>query len=196
MLNKIPIEVSARHIHLSQRDVDNLFGKGYKLTPARFLSEPQNFVCRERITLETHLKTIDDVAIIGPIRNVSQIELALTDCRELGIKDVPVRGSGEINLAGTPGINIRYGQNKIHLNDGVIVAWRHIHINQTAALELNLTDGQLVKIKISGPRAVIFENVLIRVRADFVLGMQIDTDEANAAGIGLPETQYFGELIK
>lgn len=196
MLNKIPIEVSARHIHLSQRDVDNLFGKRYKLTPARFLSEPQNFVCRERITLETHLKTIDDVAIIGPIRNVSQIELALTDCRELGIKDVPVRGSGEINLAGTPGINIRYGQNKIHLNDGVIVAWRHIHINQTAALELNLTDGQLVKIKISGPRAVIFENVLIRVRADFVLGMQIDTDEANAAGIGLPETQYFGELIK
>lgn len=194
-INKIPIEVSARHVHLSQNDVEKLFGKGYKLTPARFLGEPRNFVCKERIILETHFKIMEDVAIIGPTRDVSQIELSLTDCHELGIREVEVRNSGELNLAGTPGINIKYGQNKIHLDDGVMVAWRHIHMNQTEALELNLNDGQLVKVRITGPRAIIFENVLIRVQADFILGMQLDTDEANAAGIGLSETQPFGELV-
>lgn len=196
IINKIPIEVSARHVHLSPKDVERLFGKTYKLTPVRYLSEPRNYVCKERIILETHRHIIEDVAIIGPVRSISQIELSLSDCYELGISGVKVRDSGEINLSGTPGINIRYWSNKIHLNDGVVVAWRHIHMSQTEALDLNLSDGQLVKIRIIGPRAVTFENVLVRVQADFVLAMQLDTDEANAAGIGFSETQPYGELVR
>lgn len=195
MPNTIPIEVSARHVHLSHRDRELLFGKGYQLTLARRLSEPENFVCAERVTLQTSTGVIENVAIVGPGRAETQIELSLTDCRMLGIQHVPTRASGEIELDGTPPITIKTDKTRVHVAKGVIISWRHVHMNHTQALELNLKDGQLIKVRVSGPRALVFEHVLVRVAADYELAMQIDTDEANAVGFTLTDTPPMGEIV-
>lgn len=191
-MRKIPIEVSARHVHLSRSDIDALFGSDYQLTVARYISEPRQFAAVETVTLYTPKSSIENVRIVGPQREFTQIELARTDCFRLGIQNAPLRASGELELDGTPGICVRSDSGEICVRKGVIVPWRHLHLNHTEALELNLADGQMVKVRIGGERAAVLENVYVRVRADFRLSLHLDTDEANAAGVISGTT---GELI-
>lgn len=191
-MRKIPVEISARHIHLSQPDIDVLFGKDYRLSVARYISEPRQFAAAETVILYTPKSSIDNVRIVGPQREFTQIELARTDCYRLGIQNAPVRASGELELDGTPGICVKSVRGEICVRQGVVVAWRHLHLNHTEALELNLSDGQLVKVRIGGERAMILENVYVRVQADFRLSLHLDTDEANAAGV---ITGTVGELV-
>ena len=192
-MRKIPVEVSAHHVHLSRFDIEALFGGGYKLNVARYISELRQFAAAETVTLYTPKSSIENVRIVGPDREFTQIELSRTDCYRLGIHNVPVRASGELELAGTPGICVRSGSREICVRQGVIVPWRHLHLNHTEALELNLEDGQLVKVRIPGERAVVLENVYVRVQADFRLSLHLDTDAANAAG-GAGGTE--GELAR
>lgn len=191
-MRKIPVEVSARHIHLSRPDIDVLFGKDYQLAVARYISEPRQFAAAETVILYTPKSSIENVRIVGPQREFTQIELARTDCYRLGIQNVPVRASGELELDGTPGICVKSDRGEICVRQGVIVPWRHLHLNHTEALELNLADGQLVKVRIGGERAMVLENVYVRVQADFRLSLHLDTDEANAAGV---TTGTLGELV-
>ena len=158
------VEASGRHVHLTKEHVEALFGEGYELTPVKDLSQPGEF---------------SNVAILGPCRNFSQVELSLTDCREIGVKGV-IRESGKIE--GTPGILLGVGDKYVHLDKGVIVAKRHIHMTREEAERFSVKDGETVKVKIHSDRPLIFDDVLIRVRDSFRLSMHIDFDEANSCG--------------
>lgn len=174
---KIPIEASGRHIHLSQKDSEILFGKDYKFTVIKELSQPGQFACKERVRLVGPKGVIEGVVVLGPERNKTQVELSLTDARLLGIKGV-LRISGDIN--NTPGIIVTNGENILKLDEGVIVAKNHIHMTPEDAKNYNVKDGELVKIKVYSERPLIFEDVVIRVTKKSKLAMHIDYDEANA----------------
>lgn len=171
------IEVSARHVHLSKADVEVLFGEGHRLTRKRDLSQPGQFLCEERVDITGPKGTMRGVAILGPERPASQIELSATDCRALGV-DAPVRESGDV--AGTPGMAVAGPRGEIELNEGVIVAKRHIHMTPADARAFGVTDKQIVSVAVPSQRPLIFQDVVVRVRADFAPAMHIDTDEANA----------------
>jgi len=179
-LGEILIEVSARHIHLSQPHLDELFGKGYKLTKLKDLSQPKLFAAQETITIQHKNKTIPRVRIIGPCRNQTQVELSLTDAFNLGIK-IPIRASGDLN--NTPGATLIGPKGKIDLDKGVIASYRHIHVSNKQALKLGIKNKDLIYVQTQGPRAIIFKKVLVRVDPSFSWAMHIDTDEGNAAGI-------------
>lgn len=174
---RIPIEASGRHIHLSQKDSEILFGKDYKFTVIKELSQPGQFACKERVRLVGPKGIIEGVVVLGPVRNKTQVELSLTDARLLGIKGV-LRISGDIN--NTPGIIVTNGENILKLDEGVIVAKNHIHMTPEDAKNYNVKDGELVKIKVYSERPLIFEDVVIRVTEKSKLAMHIDYDEANA----------------
>lgn len=174
---RIPIEASGRHIHLSQKDSEILFGKDYKFTVIKELSQPGQFACKERVRLVGPKGIIEGVVVLGPVRNKTQVELSLTDARFLGIKGV-LRISGDIN--NTPGIIVTNGENILKLDEGVIVAKNHIHMTPEDAKNYNVKDGELVKIKVYSERPLIFEDVVIRVTEKSKLAMHIDYDEANA----------------
>lgn len=180
ILGKVPIEVSARHIHLCPEDLNKLFGKGYKLEKFKPLSQPGMFAAKERVALRNKDKTIENVRIIGPCRKQTQIELSLTDAFNLGL-NVPVKDSG--SLENTPGITIIGPKGKVILEKGVIASRRHIHVSDQEAKQLELENKQVVWVEARGPRALIFKNVLVRVDPEFSLSMHVDTDEGNAAGI-------------
>ncbi len=192
-LNKrksIPIAVSARHVHLTQESVDILFGKGYQLTELRPLSQPGQFAAKETVTLIGPRNKIENVRILGPCRNLNQIEISRTDEFFLGI-DAPVRESG--NIANSPGLTLQGPAGTLTLHEGVICAWRHIHMNPQDAIEFGVEDRDLVSVEIhSGEKSLIFNNVLIRVSDKFKLEMHIDTDEANAAEVN---QGFSGELF-
>ena len=177
--NEFMVEVSGRHVHLSKEHLEQLFGKGYELTIAKELSQPGQYAAKERIRVIGPKGEFSNVVILGPCRDFSQVELSLTDCKDIGIKGV-LRESGKIE--GTPGILIGVGENYIQLDKGAIVAKRHIHMTPEDAEKLNVKDNELVKVKVSGERPVIFDDVLIRVKSSFRLSMHIDYDEANACG--------------
>ena len=177
--NKVPVSVSARHLHLCREDLEALFGKGYELTVEKEISQPGQYAAKERIRVIGPKGEFSNVVILGPCRDFSQVELSLTDCKDIGIKGV-LRESGKIE--GTPGILIGVGENYIQLDKGAIVAKRHIHMTPEDAEKLNVKDNELVKVKVSGERPVIFDDVLIRVKSSFRLSMHIDYDEANACG--------------
>lgn len=186
---RFPVEASARHVHLSQSDVEALFGKGYQLTFARELSQPNQYLAKERITLIGSKGVIENVAVLGPARTATQIEVSITDCRSLGV--IPVlRESGKIS--GTPGIALAYGGKALNLETGVMVAKRHIHMSPENAVRLNVTNGQKVKVKIHSERPVVLEDVVIRISPDFNLSMHIDLDEANACAL---EAHTKGEIL-
>lgn len=174
---KIPIEASGRHIHLSQKDSKILFGKDYKFTVIKELSQPGQFACKERVRLVGPKGIIEGVVVLGPVRNRTQVELSLTDARLLGIKGV-LRISGDTN--NTPGIIVTNGENILKLDEGVIVAKNHIHMTPKDAKNHNVKDGELVKIKVYSERPLIFEDVVIRVTEKSKLAIHIDYDEANA----------------
>ncbi|MEO9340406.1 acetate/propionate family kinase [Mesorhizobium sp. SB112] len=178
----VPIAVSARHVHLSRESVDALFGPGYALTPAISLRQPGHWAARERVVLEGPKGRLERVAILGPIRALTQIEVSRTDSFALGI-DVPVRDSG--NLDGTPTVTI-IGPAGTYKTNGLIIAARHIHINARDAARLGLEDGEFVDVRVGDEdRGLTFERTLVRVGSNSFTEMHIDTDEANAAGIGL-----------
>lgn len=185
---KIPIEVSARHVHLAKEDFEKLFGKGYRLTKLKDLSQPGQFAAKETVDLVGPRGEIKNVRIVGPLREKSQVEISKTDGYKLG--DIPpVRVSGDI--IGTPGIILRGPRGETKLKEGLICAMRHIHISPQEAENLNIFDKELVSVEISGKRALIYKNVIVRVDPNFRLSFQIDTDEANAADV---ETGDVGEL--
>jgi putative phosphotransacetylase len=187
---KILIEVSARHVHLSKNDLKTLFGENHELTFKKALSQPGQFLCEERVVIANNENFIKNVAILGPVREKTQVELSLTDARKLGI-NAPIRDSGD--LKGTAGCKIIGSSGKISLSEGVIVAKRHIHMTPKDAQNLNVCDRQIVKMNINtAERGLIFDNIIVRVDAKYAIAMHIDTDEANAAGIF---NQIYGEII-
>lgn len=179
----IPIEVSARHLHLKKSHFETLFGKGVELTVRNKLSQPGGFAAEETVTIKTKKAEIPNVRILGPFRDYTQIEISKSDAYRLGINP-PIRASHELALEGTPGINLIGPAGTLELEKGVVIPWRHIHMSPNDALEADVSDGDVVKVDIDHhARSVIFENVFVRVKANYKLVMQIDTDEANASGI-------------
>ncbi len=177
---KVSIEISARHIHLSKKDLEVLFGKGYKLNKKKDLTQPGMFAAEETLTIQKNNKKITKVRIVGPIRSKTQVELSLTDAYNLGIK-IPIRKSGV--LKGTPGIMLIGPKKKLKIKQGVICAWRHIHLSNKEAKKFKLEKQNFVSVKVKGTRSVIFSNVRIRINKNYRLCLHIDTDEGNAANI-------------
>ncbi|MGL5721240.1 MAG: phosphate propanoyltransferase [Brevinema sp.] len=182
MLDKglVMIEISARHIHLSREHVDYLFGSGYELTPIRDLSQPGQYLCKERVTLIGPKGKISNVAILGPCRSLSQVEIVQSDTRTLGIS-APLRLSG--NTHGTPSITVVANDKELTLDEGLIVAKRHIHLHPNDAKRLKLKDKDIVNVRVLSERPLVFEDTEIRVTEKSFFAMHIDTEEANAAGI-------------
>lgn len=178
ILGKVPVGISNRHIHLSQQDLETLFGAGYELTIRNDLSQTGQFAAEETVTIQGPKSSMANIRILGPTRKETQLEISRTDSFALGVKP-PVRDSGF--LEGTPGITVIGPKGQITLERGVIIAQRHIHMTEEQAKAFGVKDKDLVSVQVDGERAVVFGNVLIRVRNDFVLEMHIDTDEANAA---------------
>lgn len=177
---KIPTGISARHVHVSQEHLELLFGPGHKLTSIKALTQPGQFAADERVTLVGPKGVIQKVRILGPVRKATQVEISRTDCYALGVA-APVRESGDIQ--GTPGIVIIGPYGPVKIEQGVIVAKRHIHFTPEDAEEFGVADGQKVMVKTEGERPLIFDDVVARVREDFALDLHLDTDEANAAGL-------------
>ena len=175
---KVLCEVSVRHVHLTQTDLEILFGKGAKLEFERALSQPGQFLSKQRVTLIGPKREIENVAILGPVRSASQVEIARTDAFTLGIKDVPLRQSGDV--AGTPGIVLKNGSKTIGLTQGVIVAKRHVHFDTKTAHENGFYDGEIVNIILGGERGGVFNKTVVRVHDNFAPAIHIDSDEGNA----------------
>lgn len=180
MNNKFLVEISARHVHISQEDLEVLFGKGHQLTPKKELSQPGQFAAEEKVTVVGPRGELK-MTILGPVRKASQIEVSFTEARTLGIS-APLRESGD--TAGSAAIKLVGPEGEIELTEGVIVAKRHIHMLPQEAVNLGVQNGEIVNVKIeSEGRSLVFGDTVVRVREDFALAMHIDTDEANAAGI-------------
>jgi putative phosphotransacetylase len=177
---EVPINVSARHVHLSEEHMEALFGKGYTLTPIRDLMQPGEFAAKETVIVVGPKGILQSVRVLGPARKKTQVEVSKTDCYTLGL-EAPVRDSG--NHEGTPGCIIVGPVGAVKIEDGVIVAMRHVHMPKSLAEKIGIKDKDLLKVEAGEERKVIFENVLARVSEKFVLEMHVDTDEANAAGI-------------
>ena len=179
MAKNFIVETSARHVHVTQKDLETLFGAGYELTVKKALSQPGQFASNEKVDLVGPKKTISGVSILGPVRSASQVEISLTDARTLGV-DAQVRESGDI--AGTAGIKLVGPKGEVELTEGVIAAKRHIHATPEDAAELGVADKDVVSVKIdTNGRSLVFGDVVVRVSPKFALAMHIDTDESNAA---------------
>lgn len=175
--DKVPVGISARHVHLERQHLDILFGKDYQLTFLKPLSQPGQFAAQETVEIIGPKGTLPSVRILGPERKQTQVEVAMTEARKLGIKP-PVRTSGV--LSGTPGITIRGPKGEITIQEGVMIADRHIHMTPEDARRYNVEDGQKVKILIEGEKGGIMHNVTIRVSDKYALDCHIDTDDASA----------------
>lgn len=201
MENKILVETSARHIHLTQEAVEALFGAGHTLTKKKDLSQPGQFACEEKVTVVN--KCVDKrtgaevektltMSVLGPVRPETQVEVSFTDARALGVS-APVRESGDV--AGTPGAKLVGPAGEYVIDHGIIVAKRHIHLTPENAADLGVENGQIVKVLVDtgAGRKTVFDDVVIRVKSSFAPAMHIDTDECNAsAAFGV----VYGEIIK
>jgi putative phosphotransacetylase len=178
----IPIGVSNRHIHLSKEDLETLFGEGYELTPIKELSQPGQYACKELLTIiGPSMRPIENVRVLGPVRKASQVEISMTDSYVLKVKP-PVRESG--NIKDSAPIRIVGPKGVVQLNEGCIIANRHIHMSPDEAKIFGLSDGDYVNIDVNGKRKTRWYDVQVRVHKDFRLEMHVDTDDANSAGIG------------
>ena len=173
------VEASGRHVHLSRKELDALFGTGYELTKVKDLSQPGQYASKERLTVVGPKGAFHNVVILGPVRKESQVEISITDCLQLGVK-APIRESGDIE--GTPGIVLVNGDKSVSLDKGLIVAKRHVHMTPEDAEKLGVKNHDIVKVKVEGARPLIFDDVVIRVSPKFATYMHIDYDEANACG--------------
>ncbi len=191
MNNKVIVETSARHVHLAKEHVDILFGEGHALTFKKDLSQPGQFACEERVSIVGPKNTIKNVIVLGPERKASQVEVSLTDARTLGVT-APVRESGDV--AGSGACKLVGPCGEVELAEGVIVAKRHIHFTPDEAAEANVSDKEIVMVKVASEgRTTIYDDVVVRVHPNFAAAMHIDTDESNAA---MAFGQIYGEIIK
>ena len=178
----VPVGVSNRHIHLSREDLNTLFGEGYELTPVKELSQPGQYACKEQLTIVgPSLRPIEGVRVLGPVRKRSQVEISKTDSYTLKVKP-PVRESG--NITGSSPITVIGPMGAVTLAEGCIIANRHIHMSPSEAMEFGIADGDTVTVDVFGTRRTRWYDVQVRVHPDFRLEMHVDTDDANAAGIG------------
>lgn len=188
---KFIVETSARHVHLSQADLETLFGAGYELTKKKDLSQPGQYACEERVTIVGSKKEMAGVSILGPVRKDTQVELSLTDARSIGV-NAPIRESGDI--AGSGACKIVGPKGEVEISEGVIAAKRHIHATVEDAKNLGVENGEVVSVKVDTEgRSLVFGDVVVRVSDSYALAMHIDTDESNAAGCG---REVFGEIVK
>ena len=190
MAEKFLVETSARHVHLTAADLEALFGPGASLTHKKDLSQPGQFACEERVTLIGPKKSIPNVIILGPERSATQVELSFTDARTLGLTP-PVRESGD--LRGSAPCKIVGPAGEIEIQEGAIIAKRHIHMTPADAERFGVRDKQIVRVRLDGEgRSTVYGDVVVRVSPKFALAMHIDTDEANAAcAFG----QFYGEIV-
>ncbi|MCH5304560.1 MAG: phosphate propanoyltransferase [Ruminococcus sp.] len=188
---KVLVETSARHIHVSREDFEALYGKDAQLTNKKDLSQPGQFACVEKVTVVGPRGEMA-MSILGPERPETQVEIAFTDARKLGIVP-PVRESGDVK--GAPGCKLVGPNGEVEIDCGVIVAKRHIHLTPADAEEMGLEDKQIVSVKVGEPgaRETVFGDVVVRVNKNYAAAMHIDTDEANAAGLS---GEVYGEIIK
>ncbi len=178
----VPVGVSNRHIHLSRADVDTLFGAGYELTPLKDLSQPGQYACKETLTVVgPSLRPIENVRVLGPVRGASQVEISKTDSFTLKVKP-PVRESGKIT--GSSPITIIGPKGVVELREGCIIANRHIHMSLEDGARFGVKDNDYVTVDVEGTRRTRWYDVQVRVHKDFRLEMHVDTDDANAVGIG------------
>ena len=189
MENKILVETSARHIHLSEEHINVLFGEGHQLTVKKELSQPGQFACEEKVTVKGS-KGEFKMSVLGPARKASQVEVSLTDARSIGVT-APIRESGDI--AGSGACTLVGPCGSVDIAEGVIAAQRHIHLTPEAAKDLGVEDKEIVSVKLSTPRALVFGDVVVRVIDKFAPAMHIDTDEANAAAAS---GVVYGEIVK
>ncbi len=190
MSKPVLVEISARHLHVSQEHLEILFGKGHELTHKKDLSQPGQYACEERVTVVGPKKELAGVSILGPVRPATQVEISATDARSIGIA-APVRESGDV--AGSGACKLVGPCGEVEINEGVIVAKRHIHMTPDDAAKYELTDNQVVNVEVkSNGRSLVFGDVVVRVSPKFALAMHIDTDEGNAAMVA-PGTM--GEIL-
>lgn len=190
-MGKFIVETSARHVHVTKEHLEILFGKGATLTNKKDLSQPGQFACEERVTVVGPKGEMPGVTILGPERPDTQVEIALTDARKLGLA-APIRESGDIE--GSAPCKIVGPCGEVEIEKGVIAAKRHIHMTPADAAELNVADKEIVSVKVETPeRSLVFGDVVVRVSEKFALAMHIDTDESNAAGCG---REVYGEIVK
>lgn len=188
---KVLVETSARHVHVTEKDLETLFGAGYQLTKKKDLSQPGQYACVERVDVVGPKKTLSGVSILGPCRNATQVELSLTDARSIGVV-APIRESGDI--AGSGACKLVGPCGEVELTEGVIAAKRHIHMTPADAETFGVKDKDIVSVKIDGgDRALTFGEVVVRVSDKFALAMHIDTDESNAAGC---KGTVMGEIVR
>jgi putative phosphotransacetylase len=181
MIFKTPIEVSARHLHLSLHDCEKLFGKNYKLTKLRDISQPGEFAAQETVVVKTEKSGFEKVRIVGPLRKKTQVEISKTDAYKLGINP-PLRQSGDLKKS--VGCLLIGRKGKVNLKQGVIISQRHLHIDNLTAKKFGLRNNQSVSVKINSlTRPTTFYKVIVRVADNYKLGFHLDTDEANAAGV-------------
>lgn len=191
MSTKIPIEISARHMHISEEQFAYFFGEGAQLTPVKELSQPGQFLAKERISIIGPKGSFENIAVLGPFRKETQVELAITDTRRMGIRSV-IRQSGDI--ADTPGCTLAANGKTLDIDRGVIVAKRHIHMTPRDALRLHVKDNdQVFVITESYERALIYADVVVRVHKDYRLAMHVDTDEGNAFAC---DAEPYGVILK
>lgn len=180
MENTLPVGLSNRHIHVSQKDLDILFGEGYELTKFKDLSQPGQYACEEKVDVVGPKGTLKGVRILGPVRSNTQFELSVSDAFALGVKPI-VRNSGDI--VDTPGAKLVGPKGEVEIDSGIIVAARHIHMHTSDAEKFGVADNDIVNVRVKGPRGLIFENVLVRAHKDFALEMHVDIEEGNACGL-------------
>jgi len=186
----IPIAVSARHVHLSQEHVEILFGKGYELTKKADLSQPNQFAANETVVIAGPRGSIERVRVLGPARSLTQAEVSWTDAMKLGVKP-PLRESG--NIAGSGAFTLIGAKASLYLDEGLIIAQAHIHMQPKDATQLGVQNGEYVTVEVDGIRPIAYRNVKIRVSERYRLEMHIDTDEANA---GLITQGTLGQVIR
>ena len=182
-----PTGVSNRHIHLSQHDLELLFGVGHCIECERDLSQPGQFAAAESVILAGPKGCLEKVRVLGPVRTQTQVEISKSDSFQLGIVP-PVRESGKLD--GSTGLTVIGPKGSIQLTEGVIIARRHLHMTPSDARQYDVVDGQTVQVKVEGERGIVFDQVVVRVSEKFVLEFHIDLDEANAAGIRQGESSY------
>jgi len=178
----VPVGISNRHIHLSAADVETLFGKGYELQPMKDLSQPGQYACKEQLTLVgPSMRAIEKVRVLGPIRKATQVEISRTDSYTLKVK-APVRESGKI--AGSAPVTIVGPKGVVHIEEGCIIANRHIHMSPEDGRRFAVNDGDYVNVEVdNGERRTKWYDVQVRVHPEFRLEMHVDTDDANAVGL-------------
>ena len=190
IMKQFIVETSARHVHVSQADLETLFGAGYQLTPKKDLSQPGQYACAERVDVVGPKKTLTGVSILGPVRKETQVEISLTDARSIGV-NAPIRESGD--TAGSGACKLVGPCGEVELTQGVIAAKRHIHMTPADAAEMDVQDKDVVCVKVvTDGRSTIFGDTVVRVNENFALAMHIDTDESNAAACG---RNQMGEIV-